>query len=69
MTTAKNKVFIGLLLENFYLVGEMNFWCGGIETWWGGSLTRREFFLVGGWADFRLVSGLPQVQKTLLSLT
>ena len=28
MTTAKNKVFIGLLLENFYLVGEMNFWWG-----------------------------------------
>ena len=24
MTTAKNKVFIGLLLENCYLVGEMN---------------------------------------------
>ena len=28
MTTAKNKVFIGLLLENCYLVGEMNFWWG-----------------------------------------
>ena len=26
MTIAKNKVFIGLLLENCYLVGEMNFW-------------------------------------------
>ena len=29
MTTAKNKVFIGLLLENCYLVGEINFWLGG----------------------------------------
>ena len=29
MTTVKNKVFIGLLLENCYLVGEMNFWWGG----------------------------------------
>ena len=28
MTTAKNKIFIGLLLENCYLVGEMNFWWG-----------------------------------------
>ena len=26
MTKAKNNVFIGLLLENCYLVGEMNFW-------------------------------------------
>ena len=26
MTTAKNKVFIELLLENCYLVREMNFW-------------------------------------------
>ena len=29
MTTAKNKVFIGLLFENCYLVGERNFWLGG----------------------------------------
>ena len=29
MTTAKNKVFIALLLENCYLVGEMNFFFGG----------------------------------------
>ena len=28
MTTAKNKVFIELLLENCYLVGGMNFWWG-----------------------------------------
>ena len=28
MTTAKNKVFIGLLLENCYLVREMTFWWG-----------------------------------------
>ena len=28
MATAKNKVFIGLLLENFYLVREVNFWWG-----------------------------------------
>ena len=33
MTTAKNKVFIELLLENCYLVGEMNFWLGGIKIW------------------------------------
>ena len=26
MTTAKNKVFIGLLLENCNLVGETTFW-------------------------------------------
>ena len=32
MTTAKNKVFIGLLLENCYLVGEMNFWWGEDEN-------------------------------------
>ena len=31
MTTMKNKVFIGLLLENCCLVGEMNFW-----WWWEG---------------------------------
>ena len=29
MATAKNKVFIELLLENCYLVGEMNFWSMG----------------------------------------
>ena len=28
MTTAKNKVFIRLLLENCYLGGEINFWSG-----------------------------------------
>ena len=50
MATAKNKVFIGLLLENCYLVREMTFWWGkgGIKIWSGGSLTWREFFLVGG---------------------
>ena len=26
--TAKNKVFIGLLLENCYLDGQLNFWWG-----------------------------------------
>ena len=29
MTTGKNEVFIGLLLENCYLVGQMNFWWRG----------------------------------------
>ena len=30
MNTAKNKVFIKLLLEKFYLVGKINFcWEGG----------------------------------------
>ena len=29
MTTAENKVFIGLILENCYLVGGINFWSGG----------------------------------------
>ena len=33
MTTAKDKVFIGLLLENCYLVREMNFWWGVIKIW------------------------------------
>ena len=36
MTTAKNKVFIELLLENFYLVGEMNF------RWVDKNLVRRK---------------------------
>ena len=45
MTTAKNKFFIGILLENCYLVGEINFWLGGNLmkilpgenfSWWGG---------------------------------
>ena len=31
MATTKNAVFIGLQLENCYLVG------GGINLWWGGS--------------------------------
>ena len=31
MTTAKNKVVIGLFLENCYLVGEMSFWWGKIK--------------------------------------
>ena len=39
MTTMKNKVFIGLLLENCCLVGEMNFW-------WGDK-NFEEFFLAG----------------------
>ena len=35
MTTARNKAFIGLLLEYCYLVGELNFWLGegGIKIW------------------------------------
>ena len=32
MSTAKNKVFIELLLENCYLMGEINFWWGGDKT-------------------------------------
>ena len=31
MATARIKVFIGLLLENCYLEGEMNFWWGNIN--------------------------------------
>ena len=30
MTTAKNKVFIELLLENCYLVWEIKFWLWGV---------------------------------------
>ena len=33
MTTGKNDVFIGLQLENFYLVGEGE---GANDFWWGG---------------------------------
>ena len=32
MTIAKNKVFIELILENCYFVGEINFWKGGGEA-------------------------------------
>ena len=28
MTTVKNKIFIGLMFENCYLVWELNFWWG-----------------------------------------
>ena len=41
MTTAKNELFIGLLHENYCLVGrEWNF--GEVEAYWG------RFFLAGG---------------------
>ena len=35
MTTAKNEVFIGLLLENCYLVGESKFGEKENISWWG----------------------------------
>ena len=41
MTTAKNKVFIELLLENCYLQGEMNFWYG--RGWKEGRREGRQF--------------------------
>ena len=49
MTTAENKLFIGILLENCYLVGEINFWLGGEfdENFTGG-----EFFLAGRMSKF-----------------
>ena len=52
MTTAKNKVFIGLLLENFYLVGEMNFW------WGDKNLVRRKSNaerIFPGWGDKQIL--------------
>ena len=34
MATAKNEVFIGFQLENCYLVGVNNIWCGQKKSWW-----------------------------------
>ena len=38
MTTPKNVAFIGLQLENCYLVGEIDFWWAGGVYWVGGIL-------------------------------
>ena len=46
MATAKNKVFIRLLLENCCLVREMNFWCGN-KSLVRGKSTREIVFLMG----------------------
>ena len=48
--------------EDEALVGERKTWCEG-------NLVGGEFFLVGEWANDRLLGGLPPVRKTLLSLT
>ena len=55
MTTAKNDVFIGLYLENFYLVGELTFGGEGIKVWWGGILLG--IFLGGGMSEFLACGG------------
>ena len=58
MTTAKNNVFIGLLHENGYLVGEINFWQGEDKNlvrrksnagriFPGGGMSK---FQTGGWS-------------------
>ena len=46
MTTDKNKV--ELLLENRYLVGEINFWWGRDKTLVRRKSNGAEFFLVEG---------------------
>ena len=43
MTTATNKVFIGLQHENCYLVGWIRTWWGHFSWWW-----RNEKFLASG---------------------
>ena len=65
MTTAKNAIFIGLLLENCCLVGK-----GWIEFCWWGIKFGREIFQEGGGerANFWLAVGTPPIQpvgKTL----
>ena len=51
MTTAKNEVFIGLQLENCYLVG-------GIKFWWGEP-TGEAFLHVGEMSKFSPGGGGP----------
>ena len=58
MTTAKNKVFIGLLLENCYLVEGMNFWWRG-----GGDKRRKERIFPGGMSKFQVGGGTPPKGK------
>ena len=65
-----NKVFIGVLLENCYLVGKMNVWWGGGTKFGKEDVHRGEnFFWWGGIANFRLLRGFSPVAKTLLSFT
>ena len=70
MTTAKNKVFIEQLLENCYLMGEINFWWGGDKN-----LVRRKSNggkIFPGAGDEQILGwwgGLSPVGKTMLSLT
>ena len=38
MTAPKNVAFIGLQLENCYLVGEIDFWWAGGGVYWEGGI-------------------------------
>ena len=52
------KVFIGVLLENCYLVGGLTFGGGwGNKNLVGGSILWVEFFQVGGMSKFSTVRG------------